>query len=419
MAAVVELASQKPLEEKAEHSPQAVLGVRADRSRPVRVCFLIGELAIGGTETQLLALIRHIDRERVQPYLVLLDGENPVSRALEPADCPVLRFGVRRLRSFYALRTAWRLARFLRSERMDVLQLYMPDVMYFGVLVGHLAGLRCIVRCRNNNNYWMTPTHRLLGRLVNRLVAVTLCNSNAARQAVLTDERPSPETVVVIENGVDVDLFAHIPPVSAYREETRIRRVGMVANLRPIKGVDVFVRAAAIVAKSHPETVFLVAGEGSQQAELERMIAELGLTSRFILLGKVRDIPGLLAKLDIAVLSSRAEGMPNAVLEYMAAGRPIVATAVGGATGLIENQVHGLLVPPDDPVGLADGIVRLIDNPTLASSLALAGKARVQSVYNRSTMARRFETFYERLAINDGLRPWSMLRPESDNKIGT
>ena len=145
----------------------------------------------------------------------------------------------------------------------------------------------------------------------------------------------------------------------------------MVANLRPVKGVDVLVRAAALVVQSHPDVEFHVAGEGPQRPELEQLIAELGLEGRFVLHGKVTDIPAFLASLDIAVLSSRAEGMPNAVLEYMAAGRPIVATAVGGTPALLQDGVDGRLVPArKTPRALADCLVELLEQPREASRLA-------------------------------------------------
>jgi len=102
---------------------------------------LIDELAAAGTETQLLALVRRLDRRRVQPSLCLLRGDSAASRALEPADCPVLRLGVGSLRSPATLVRAWRLARFLRRERIDVLQVYFPDSTYFGVPVAWLAGV--------------------------------------------------------------------------------------------------------------------------------------------------------------------------------------------------------------------------------------------------------------------------------------
>ncbi len=280
-------------------------------ARPVQVCFMVDRLGVGGTETQLLALIRNLDKDVARPYLVLLDGEDETSRAMEPADCPVMRLGVKRLRSPRAFGKLLEFCRFLRQAPIDLLQLYFPDSTYFGVVAGWLAGTRCIIRTRNNVNHWMTPRHRRLGRLMNRLVTVTLCNAEAARQAVLADERPDPDKVVVIENGVDLERFSHLPTVSPERDPVRPRRVGMVANLRPVKGVDLFVRAAARVAAECPDVTFHVAGEGPQRPELERLVDELGLSGRFLLHGRVADIPAFLADLDLAVLSSAPRGCPT------------------------------------------------------------------------------------------------------------
>jgi glycosyltransferase involved in cell wall biosynthesis len=111
----------------------------------------------------------------------------------------------------------------------------------------------------------------------------------------------------------------------------------------------------------------------------------------------VKDVPGFLAGLDVAVLPSRAEGMSNAVLEYMAAGRPIVATAVGATPELIADGEHGLLVPPDDPARLADALDRLLRDPDLARRLGAAARRRARDRYGRAAMVRRFEAFYESL----------------------
>jgi glycosyltransferase involved in cell wall biosynthesis len=364
---------------------------------PIRVCFLIDRLAAVGTESQLLALIRHLDRSAVRPYLVLLDGDDQESRRLEPADCPVLRLGVRSLRAPSTLVKAWRLARFLRRERVEVLQLYFADSAYLGALAGRLAGVTRIVRTRNNLNHWMTPSHRLLGRLLNRLVTVTVANSEACRQAVLAEESPDPASVIVLENGVDLDRFPG-DPVAAGAARPGLRRVGVVANLRPVKGLDVFVEAASRLAARHPDVVFEVAGEGESRPEIERQVAKLGLAGRFTLRGSVKDVPGFLAGLDVAVLPSRSEGLPNAVLEYMAAGRPVVATAAGGTVQLIEDGVHGLLVPPGDPGRLADAIDRLLGDPDLSRRLASAARRRAVERFSREAMVRRFEDFFRRLA---------------------
>ena len=366
-----------------------------DPSHRIRVCFLIDRVGRGGTEMQVLALLHHLDRSRFQPYLALLDGEDQYSQSIDlsKVDYPVFRLGVRKLLSLETMLQARRFASLLRAERMNILQVYMLDSTYFGVLAGRMAGVGAIVRTRNNTNHWMTPAHRRLGHVLNRFVTVTLCNSQAARDAVLADERPDPATVIVIENGVDLDRFASIPSVSPERALGRPRRVGMVANLRPVKGIDILVRAAARVVQSHPDVEFHVAGEGPQRLELEQLIVEQGLKGRFVLHGKVNDIPEFLASLDIAVLSSRSEGMPNAVLEYMAASRPIVATAVGGTTDLIEDQVHGRLVAAEDPEQLAVAIDVVLRNPAMAVQMGLSARNRAEAEFSRQGMARKYETF--------------------------
>jgi len=358
-------------------------------ARPARVCFLIDELATAGTETQLLALLRHLDRSRVQPYLVLLRGDSPLSRSLEPPDCPVLRLGVGSLRSPATAFKAWRFLRFLWGKRIDVVQAYFPDSSYFGFPIAWLAGVRHRLRTRNNIGHWMTRTHRALGRALNVLTTGTVANCAAARQALLDAERPRPGSVLVLENGVDLDRFLAIePPGDA------ARRVGAVANLRPVKGLELLVSAAGELAARFPGVSFHVAGEGEERGALGRLAGELRINDRFHLPGAQQDIPAFLATLDVAVLCSRAEGMPNAVLEYMAAARPIVATAVGAVPEMIEDGRHGLLVPPGDAGALAAAIARLLANRPLTRRLALTARQRAIERYSRQAMVRRFEDLY-------------------------
>jgi glycosyltransferase involved in cell wall biosynthesis len=369
----------------------AVLHSAIDTSprRAVRVCFMIDELGTAGTETQLVALIRHLDRSRVEPYLCLLRGEDEPSRALAPPDCPVLRLGVRSFRRFSTLSAAWRLARFLRRERIDVLQVYFPDSTYLGVLTGWLAGVPRILRTRNNLGYWMTPWHRRLGRLCNALSDGLVANCVACRDAVIADEGLPAERVVVLENGVDLTRFTE------HNAPARTGRVGVTANLRPVKGLDVFVQAAAAVSVAHEDATFHVAGEGPLRSALVRLANDIGLGEGLTLRGSIADVPDFLAGLDVAVLPSLTEGMSNALLEYMAAGRPIVATAVGENVRLIEHGVNGLLVPPGDATRLATAIGRLLSDPPLAMRMGAAARQRVEEHYSREAMVRRFEAFYQ------------------------
>ncbi|MCE9530169.1 MAG: glycosyltransferase, partial [Planctomycetes bacterium] len=365
--------------------------VRHQRTRPSRVCFLIDRLSRAGTETQLLALIRSLDRSRVLPHLVLLDGLDDESRALEPDDCPILRLGIRSLLGGSTIPSLRQLGRFWRKHRIELLQTYFLDSTYFGVPFARLCGIKKIVRVRNNLGYWMTDRHRRLGRWMGRFADVTLTNSDDGRQAIIDTEQQSPEKVVVIENGVDVERF----PIGRPPETGRTNvQVGAVANLRPVKNIDGLVRVTALLRNKHPQLRFEVAGEGEQRSELERLI---GTNDAVRLSGPVTDVPAFLARQDIAVLCSHSEGMSNALLEYMAAGRAIVATDVGANGRLVRDRIDGLIVPPKDDAALAAAIAWLTEHPEAARQMGSSARERVASQYSRVALVKRFEDFFDEL----------------------
>jgi glycosyltransferase involved in cell wall biosynthesis len=379
-------------------APRRPLPAPEPVAAPVRVCFMIDRLSRAGTESQLLALIRELDRSRVEPTLVLLDGEDDLSRALEPADCPVIRLGVRRLVGLGAARAARRLRAFWREQRPDVLQVYFLDAAYFGAPLARIAGVKKVVRVRNNTGYWLTPRHRMIGRLVRPFVDATLTNTDAGRRALVEGEGHRADRVVVLENGVDTAKFNRfmLPDTSKRRV-----RVGCVANLRPVKNVDGLMRAAKSALDRFPQLVFEVAGDGEERGELERLHAELGLGGRFVLRGSVADVPAFLRTVEVAVLPSHSEGMSNALLEYMSAGRAVIATDVGANAAVLRHGKDGLVVAPGDGVALVEAIGAMLTNPLRAAGFGASARKRVEAEYSRDAMRRRFEAFYGRLVRHD------------------
>ena len=203
------------------------------------------------------------------------------------------------------------------------------------------------------------------------------------------------DRVVVLENGVDTARFNRL----LYPDTSKKRvRVGCVANLRPVKNVDGLMRAAKAALAQFPQLTFEVAGDGEQRDELERLHAALGLGDRFVLRGSVSDVAGFLRKVDVAVLPSHSEGMSNALLEYMAAGRAVVATDVGANAKLLDGGKCGLLVPPDDETALVDALGALLANPLRAAGFGAAARRRVDAEFSRAAMRTRFEAFYRELA---------------------
>jgi glycosyltransferase involved in cell wall biosynthesis len=289
-----------------------------------------------------------------------------------------------------------RFIRFLRRERIDVVQAYFPDSAYFGLPAAWLSGVLHRLRTRNNLGHWLTPLHRRLGRLLNRIGTGTVVNCGAARDALLAAEGAHAKTVTLLENGVDHGRFLAVPPLPVQPCRSG-RTVGAAANLRPVKGLDLLLDAVAQLSSDYSDLICQIAGEGEMRGALEETAGQRGLAGRFHLLGSVADVPAFLSGLDIAILPSRSEGMSNALLEYMAAGRAVVATAVGAAAELIDDGVHGLLVPPNNAGKLAEAIDCLLKNPGLAQRMGEAARRRVRERYSREAMVERFTDFYERL----------------------
>lgn len=355
----------------------------------------------GGTELHLLRLIRGLDRTCFIPHLCLLKGKgDPRSRKLEPLDCDVLRLDVKRLRTPSALLQLVQLVRYLRRNRIDIVEVLFPDSTYFGAVAARLAGVGTVVRACRNLGHDVTTTHRAATSLINRLIDAIVANCEAAQRRLVEDERFDPANSLVIPNGIDLEHYQAIPLKKTTQSSACI---GMVGNLRWIKGPDLLLEAAAILAQRGLDFRVEIAG-GGDHAGFHRLIEARNLATKVRLRGSIDQVPHFLADLDVAVLPSRSEGMSNALLEYMAAGRPIVATSVGGNVELVTHEVHGLLVPADNPVALAEAISRLLRDEALRMRLGAAARQRAVSEFSTRSMIEAYERLYQHLATHAFLR---------------
>jgi glycosyltransferase involved in cell wall biosynthesis len=203
--------------------------------------------------------------------------------------------------------------------------------------------------------------------------------------------------------GLELDRF-----VNAERSRGQLRAelgipadvplVGIVARLVPIKAHEVFLRAAAILAAREAGARFLIVGDGERRAELEALSTNLGLGRSVEFLGWRPDLDRVYADLDLVVLCSRNEGLPVALIEAQAAGRPVVATRVGGVPDLVVSGDTGLLVPPDDPDALARAIQSLLDDVEMRDRLGKAGRRRVVPAYNAERLLEDIDLLYRELA---------------------
>lgn len=364
-----------------------------DNTRPIKICYVIDNLSRAGTEMQLRLLLQNLDRNLVAPHLCLLDGQSEQSRALEPENVTTTRLGIKRLVSLRAIAGTLRFRKFLRQNKIQIVQSFFPDSTRFASPISRLSGVRKVLGTRRNIGHWMTPRDEWIAKFYNRtFIDQIIANCESAKRSVINQESMAPSRVFVIPNGIDLKRFADCQPWTQTDRQPTMK-IGMVGNLRDVKGPDLLIDAANILLKQNNNLRFVIAGEGTR-SQYQAQIDQLGIQDQFELLGSVSDVPALLSTLDIAVLPSRAEGMPNAILEYMVAGRPIVATHVGGTPELIEQRRSGILVDPESVSELAAGIQLLLDDPELAASLAHAACVQARGVYDIHRISQLYANLY-------------------------
>ncbi len=362
---------------------------------PVRVLLLLDSLASqAGTENQLMEMIRRIDPGKVQIVIACLE-DSPRLQSLAPFATPVV-FPVPTVFSLAGLRQMRRFRQVLRLHSIDVVHTFMVRATIFGVLASQ-GRVHTILTSRRNLGEWYTPSLLRLFRFLNRLTTRIVANSSGARDAAVRLEGLNPGRIDVLYNGVDTSRFQR-PPSPALTADLGIpptaRVIGAVANYRPVKDLPLFLRAAKIVAERFPDAVFLLLGRGPQLPELRQLAKDLGISSKIFFSDDKGDVAAWYPSFHIAALSSRSEGFSNAILEYMAAGLPIVATNVGGIAEAIEDGVSGLLTPPGDAEAFAAALSRILSGDASCESLGHNARLRCTQDFDIQAAVHRLESYY-------------------------
>jgi glycosyltransferase involved in cell wall biosynthesis len=234
-----------------------------------------------------------------------------------------------------------------------------------------------------------------LDRFVLKSYAAVVAVSEEVKQRLLT-AGVRKDRVHLIRNGIDLRPF--IGPERPRQHQpgtTCALKVGLVGRLSQEKGVDLFLRAAANVLRELPLTQFVVVGDGPDRAALDALIHELGVEKNAFLLGRNEDMPAFYASLDLLVSSSRQEGLPMALLEGMASGLPLVATAVGAVPNVVHNNQTGILIPAEDPKALTAAIVKLLIEPATRKAYGAAARDLIKSEYSAERMTAEYLQLYQ------------------------
>jgi L-malate glycosyltransferase len=368
---------------------------------------LISSFHQGGSERQAVQLTRLLkENNQYHVHLACLDKSGALLDEVERmglAEIPEYR-----LTGFYdrnALVQVRRFALHLQMHRIDVIQTHDFYSNIFGMAAARLAGVRVRIAARRETTGWRTPAQKIVERQAYRLAHAIVANSEAVRRQLVV-EGIADRKIVTIHNGIHLDHlalpdgFERTAALASFGLPTaaHLRFVTLIANLRhPVKDHSTFLRAARQVHARFPAARFVIAGEGELTGAMRQMAAQLGINDHVFFIGRTARVAELLGATDVGVLSSKAEGFSNSILEYMAAARPVVVTDVGGAREAVIDGESGYIVPAGADEQMAARIIALLENPELAHRLGEHGRRIVEQRFSCAGQLAATGKLYDRL----------------------
>ena len=352
----------------------------------MRILQLSSARHFGGGERHFVDLSNALT-DRRHDVFVALPGDSPLKKEL--SRIPRDHFLTISISNSLDIADSFRVRRFVREQRFDIVHAHVArDYPFAALAVGGTAARLVLTR---HVLFPLSKIHRLTQRRVARVIAVSAAVARVLNDQHIFDERK----IVVVRHGIDLNRFAR----NDHHARDGLRRVGIIGELSAIKGQEDFIRAAVMIAQGRDDVEFIIAGEDKSAGEENRgrivdLIQQLGLNERVKLVGWLDDVPKFLSSLDVFVSASHSESFGLAIVEAMAAGVPVVATATEGAREVIGAQKNGQLTPTGDSSELARAINDILSSAELRASLSAAGTKRATEAFSLDRMVSETEQVY-------------------------
>lgn len=372
--------------------------------RKLKVAYVIDILNTdrAGTENQLLKMIRGLDRERFDVHLVCFKQHHWYADNAASLRCSYKFIRIDRVFRLRTYVNFIRLIAFFRRLRPDVVHTFFPVGNIVGVLAARLAGVPCVISSRRDYGEWMSRRYLYATRLANPFATLIIANSSPVCRLTVEREHAPIEKVRLFYNGIDLASFRNLIPDRELKARLNIPAsvpvVGIVANFRPMKHHRSFVLGAAEIAQQNRDVYFVLVGDGPLRAQLEALARELGVADRMRFVGSQGHVLPYLSIFDIGVNCSEMEGLSNAVMEYMAAGIPVVVSNSGGNVDLVEHDVTGCIFGLDQHVAMAQMVLDLLADPDRRRRLAANARKKMEREMSTEVMLDNYERLYEALA---------------------
>ena len=383
-------------------------GKRVMARAPIRVMLGITDLDVGGAEKCLTELACRADSARFRLSVVSLapqpGKDERLARRIAERGIPLMFLDCRGWRDLPKALGRW--SQWMRFQRPDVLQTFLFHANLLGRIAGRLAGVPVVIsgiRVAERFASWHLVLDAVTAGWVDRYV----CVSGSVAEFSVTRGLLPPHKISVIPNGVEIDSelrrgraglrVGGAPNLGSKDATETVRRVTFVGRLVPQKGVDVLLRSAATWLRLFPDTMLQIVGDGPQQPQLTDLAVRLGIEGRVAWLGYRSDVADILQATDLFVLPSRWEGMPNALLEAMAAGCPVVVSDVEGVAEILGEGSREQTVPPDDVAALSRAIAQMLAHPAHAEELGNRNFRRVAERFSWDRVAKMYQSLWEQV----------------------
>ncbi len=314
-----------------------------------------------------------------------------------PPPCPVYILPLRKTYDLTAMRAALEFRRFIREQKIRIVQTFFESSDIWGGAVVKFLSSAKLIWSRRDMGILRTRKHHLSYRLLASAPDRVFAVSEQVRRYCIETDGIDAGRVDTIYNGLE--LADHSVDGTSAKDPGTVL-ITTVGNIRHVKGHDVFIRGAAVVAPQFPQVSFSIGGEVLEPeyfSGLQELIRKLNLTDKVQFVGGVKDVPRYLSTADIFVLPSRSEGFSNAIIEAMAGALPVVATDVGGNAEAVEDGVNGFIVPSENPSALAEAMSKLLADPSMAKEMGLAGKKIAADRFTTDAMMNQITTVYAKL----------------------
>jgi glycosyltransferase involved in cell wall biosynthesis len=366
------------------------------------ILFLIDSLKVfGGAEKNLAQVVSLLDPAKYNPLVFCLKGGR-VYEELKKRKINVENLEIKRIYSLDAFIKAIKLIKLIKKNKVKIVVTYLESSDFWGSVVARIAAVQVVISNRRDTGFNLKTRHVLAYRVINHLFDKIIAVCEGVKEAIVKKEKVNADKIITIYNGVEIYEDNGIDK-SQFKKSLGLDlnklTVTMLANLAPAKGHKDLLTAAVEIINKHKLVQFLLVGAGKcgYEQNLRDFVNRLGIAKNVIFAGFRSDIPEVLSISDITVLPSTSEGLSNAILEYMSAEKPVVATDVGGNRELIIEGETGFLVPSKHPTALVEAICKLLSNAELRKLMGINGRNRVETYFTKERMIKDIESLFENL----------------------